>query len=205
MYYKVFNRYLTANQFKQEPNMPSNIVLNFAYDKNEILELFNNSEKSSLPNVVNSRIRAVLPSGIHESPIFSKYLTGLPFVARNDLSIDIFQIRKKMKPFVTTEVNGLLVFPISGSSLILNTYSYVTPYTNENGRPIIDLNISDEEVAAIEETLVDSVLIDQPVAIDGLTTFTIEPSSEPFPVVMMLKIDQSWDWATVYNFCRKLL
>jgi hypothetical protein len=185
--------------------MPSNIIVNVDYDKTELLELFNTSEKSDLPDIVNSRIKVDFPTGIHTLPIFSKLIDTFHFVARHDQSIELFQIRRKTNPYVSSGFNGFVVLPISGTPLILNTYSYVSPHTTVTGRPYLDLRMPAEEAAAIEETLIDSVPINQPVAIDGLTTFSFEAVEEPFPIVLLLRIDQSWDWTTAYNFCRKML
>lgn len=188
--------------------MPSNIVVNYDYDKTELLELFNNSEKTTLTNFSGaiSRNKAVLPNGIMSTPMFSKYIKAFNFLSTNDLTVEIFELREPMRPYITLRNNGWLIFPISGMQLILNTYSYVTPNRDENGRPLIDFkDMSDEEIGVIEETLVDSSPINQPIAVDGLTTFALRPTVEPFPILMTMKIDQSWDWATVYNYCKKML
>lgn len=183
--------------------MPANITFNFDYDKTELLNLFNNSEKQYLTKY--SRTSANLDMGIAESELFSRYFNEFPFISKFDLNIELLQITGNVRPHINPGNNGFLMFPVSGNPLIVNTYSYVTPYKHPNSdRPMIDaINMSEEGVAAIESTLVDSKAITQPIAINGLHTFSMRVSEEPYPIVLLLKIPMAVNWATVYNYLRQ--
>lgn len=183
--------------------MLSNININFEYDKTELLDLFNNSEKEYITKF--SRTKAILDENVNELALFSKYFDTFPFIPRYDLSIELGQITGNSPPHVNPGNNGLLIFPVSGNPLILNTYSYITPFKDTNtGRPIMDVaNMSPEELAAIETTIIETKEITQPIAIDGLTTFSLHTNSDPCPIILALKIPLIINWAIVYNFMKK--
>jgi hypothetical protein len=183
--------------------VPSNITINFEYDKTELLELFNNSEKEYFTPF--SRSKAILGANASESDIFTRYFDAFPFIPKYDDSIELVQITGNSPPHINPGNNGLLIFPVSGNPLILNTYSYVTPFKDINsGRPIMDLvNMSPEQVTEIESTLIETKEVNQPIAVNGLQTFSIHTNAEPCPIILVLKVPVVVNWSTVYNFMKK--
>ena len=182
--------------------MPSNIILNIDYDKTELLDLFNNSERLVLNNF--NRVVAILGDNFSKLPIFTRYLDMFNFIPKSDLSIELLQITGNSKPHINPGNNGLLIFPVSGTPLILNTYSYTTPHKDENGRLEMDSrSMSSDEISAIESTLIESVPIEHPIAVDGLTTLSFHVTTEPYPIVLVLKINKMVDWADVYSFIKR--
>lgn len=175
--------------------MTSHMDITFDYDKQELLDLFNNSTKKQATN--SSRILADLGDNVIDSMTIAPFFDKFSFIPRTNLSYELVHLVDKTKPHVSPGNAGLLIFPVSGS-LTLNTYSYVSPMKDSAGRPTMDfLNMSAEEIAEIEKTKIESVVIDSPMAIDGLTTFSLEPT-EPNTIVLILKIArrQSWDSVT---------
>lgn len=183
--------------------MPSNITINLDYDKTELLELFNNSEKLLLTSF--DRVKADLPEGACDLPIFAKYFEMFSqFVPKHDLSLELLQIAGNVRPHINPGNNGLIIFPISGTPLTLNTYSYATPYKDKGGRPIMDaINMSPEEVSEIEATLIESIAVTQPILVDGLTTLSFRVSEEPHPLVLILKVSTLVNWFAVHNFVKR--
>jgi hypothetical protein len=177
--------------------MPSHINFNLTLDIDEFLNVFNRSKKNVLNNF--DRIQANLPDDAHNIPMFKDLIDQFSFIPKNRSSIDLFQFVGNSRPHINAGNNGLLIFPLAGSFL-LNFYSYVTPTTDEDGRPTMDQkNMSPEELAAIESTKIESITVSSPIAIDGLTTLSLHNNGSN-AVVLVLKIDKYTSWETVTEF-----
>ncbi len=184
--------------------MPSHINVNYTYDASSILEVFNNAEKYSPPRVPTD-IMARLSPAPYNDPMFAPFFDTFPFIPKNDLSIDLLQVTANHRPHINPGNNGLLVFPLDGG-FILNTYSYQVTTFDSTGRPTMDFStMTPADYAEIESTLIDSVVITTPVAIDGLTTFSFHLDDNNPVTLLILKIDKNCNWETAYNFCKTLL
>jgi hypothetical protein len=176
--------------------MPSNITFSFDYDPSDFLKLFNDSEKSVLTDSIT---QANLGENVTESPLLESFFYRFPFISKNNSSAELIQFVGSTRPHINPGNNGLLVFPIRGS-LTLNTFSYVPPTKDENGRPTMDpKSLTEGEIAAIEATKVDSVTVSTPMAVDGLTTHSFSPA-EVDPIFLILKIDKTISWSHVEKF-----
>lgn len=184
--------------------MPSHININYTYDASSILEVFNNAEKHTPPNLPN-QLTANLGKAVYDNPLFAPFFDTFPFIPKNDFSIDLIQLTGNQRPHINPGNNGLLIFPL-GVGLILNTYSYQTTTVDDTGRPVMDHStMTPADYAEIESTLIESVLITTPVAIDGLTTFSFHLDDNNPVKLLILKIDKNCSWETAYNFCKTLL
>jgi hypothetical protein len=180
--------------------MPSYYKFDFDHDPNALLTLFNDFSKTTFNNF--NRIKADLPTGICESDLMKPFFDAFYFIPKYDLSIEILQLTGNTRPHINSGNNGLIIFPIQGT-ILLNNYSYVTPFTDENYRPVMDhLNMGEEEILAIESTKIESVVIDRPTLIDGLKTLSFHPNSSN-PIVLALKVNKIIEWYEVYNFTKK--
>lgn len=180
----------------------SHIDIKFDYQKQELLNLFNNSPKTQPTN--SSRIVADLGKNAIDSTLLAPFFNKFSFIPKNDLSYELIQLLEKTRPHINPGNAGLLIFPVNGL-LTLNTYSYVTPTKDSNGRLTMDfLNMSDEEITEIEKTKIESVGIASPTAVDGLTTFSLEPT-EPETIILVLKIDISSSWEQVVQKLQSVL
>lgn len=174
--------------------MASHVTINQEYPKQELADLFAASTKTEANN--SSRLIADLGENAFDSELLAPLFRRFTFVPKNDNSVELCQFVDNTRPHINPGNTGLVIFPVSGS-LTLNTYSYVTPTSDANGRPTMDfLNMSDVEIAEIEATKTESVVIDSPMAIDGLTTFSLHPT-QPDTVVLVLKIDMLRSWESV--------
>jgi hypothetical protein len=174
--------------------MSSYIKFNHTYATQELLDLFNNSDKtlssSSVRNIAN------LGKDCYNSQNLSPFFTAFPFIPKNDNSCELSQYLKEGTPRTNSGNNGLLIFPVSGS-LSLSIYSYVSDNKDSAGRPILEPeNISDSELTQIEQTKTETVEISSPIAVDGLSTYSLEPT-EPNTVVFIMKINKFQSWESV--------
>lgn len=181
--------------------MSYNIGFNFQYSKQQLLDLFNSSSKVESNN--STRILANLGSEPYSIPEVSLFFQAFPMIPRHENSCDFAQFIDNTRPHINNGNNGLLVFPVSGS-LTLNKYSYETPEVDSEGRPFMDfLNMSAEQIADIELTKTDSVVIDTPMAINGLTTHSLHPT-EPNTIVLILKIPKTESWESIVQLVQNM-
>jgi hypothetical protein len=186
--------------------MTSYIKFVHEYSKQDLLDLFNNSEKKppdisgkELPNYASTTL-AVLGEDSFNLEKLSPFFETFSFIPKNDDSLALSKFLNNTSPFINLRNNGFLIFPVSGS-LTLNNYNYI-PETESNGRPFIDiLNMSESEIEDIEATKTESVIIDSPIAIDGLTTYSLHVT-EPNTVTLVLKIPLSTSWESVLEFLK---
>jgi len=172
--------------------MTSKVNFSYNYSKQDLLTLFNNSTKTTSENSVRST--ANLGAQSFDLEELAPFFETFSFIEKHDNSCELSSFLKNGEPRINPENNGLLIFPVNGS-LTLNTYSYVTPSKDSTGRPVMNVDSMDSaEIALIEQTKTDSVVIDAPIAVDGLTTYSLHPTA-PNTIVFMLKIkrDQSWE------------
>lgn len=181
--------------------MSSYINFNYDYSKQELLDLFNSSEKQPSDN--STRIMAVLGEQSYDLEAISPFFNKFSFIHKDDQSLALCQWMDKTKPHINARNNGVLIFPVSGS-LKLNTYSYVTPNIDETGRPTIDfLNMTESEIEIIEATKIESVVVNSPIVINGLNTYSLEPN-EPNTVTFVLKINTANNWESVLEFLQTM-
>jgi hypothetical protein len=171
--------------------MSSHVNINYQYSAQDLLDAFNSATK--VPSNNSTRLIADLGEEAYSLELLAPFFEKFSFIPKNDNSLTLCQFVDKTRPHINPDNNGILVFPISGS-LSLNKYSYVTNETDENGRPVMDfLNLTEEEIAAIEATKSETFVIDAPIAIDGLSTYSLEPTA-PDTIVFVLKIHRSTSW-----------
>lgn len=176
--------------------MPSYVKFNHDYDQQQLLNLFNESQKFASNNSV--RNVANLGEDCQNSDILAPLFASFSFIPKNSNSCELSQFIKNGNPRTNPGNNGLLIFPVSGS-LSLNIYDYVSDNTDSEGRPVLDPeSMSESELAEIEQTKIETVQIDSPIAVDGLTTYSLSPS-EPNTIVLMLKIDIAKSWESTYT------
>jgi hypothetical protein len=181
--------------------MASHININYEYSKQELADLFAGLSKTQATN--STRLMADLGENSFDLESLSPFFTKFNFIPKNDLSVELAEFVNITKPHINPGNNGLLIFPVSGS-MTLNTYSYMTTTVDDNGRPTMDfLNMSEEEIDVIEGTKTGSVVIDTPIAVDGLTTFSLEPT-EVNTVVLVMKIDKNQSWESVVEILESM-
>jgi hypothetical protein len=177
------------------------IKFNHSYDQQELLNLFNNSQKNESKNSV--RNIANLGEDCQNSDILAPLFSTFSFIPKNSDSCELSQFIKKGNPRTNPGNNGLLIFPVSGS-LSLNIYDYVSEIRDSDGRPLLEPdNLSERQLAEIEQTKTETVQIDSPIAVDGLTTYSLNPT-EPNTVVFILKIPTSTPWNSVVEVIQSM-
>jgi hypothetical protein len=94
--------------------------------------------------------------------------------------------------------NGVIFFPISGS-LEVSFFSY-NPPVDETGRPMFSPmpderpKLTEEETQAMENSLIEKIIVDRPIAINGLKLYSYAPASLEPPLVFVLKIPMEVNW-----------
>jgi hypothetical protein len=179
--------------------MTSKVNFSYDYSKQDLLNLFNNSTKTTSDNSV--RIIADLGDKPYELQEIAPFFEAFSFMIKDDKACELSKFLKNGNPRINSENNGLLIFPVNGS-LTLNTYSYVTPSKDSTGRPVMN-ELYEAEIAAIETTKNNSVVISSPTAIDALTTYSLHPT-ESDTIVFMLKINSQQSWESVVEFLNNM-
>jgi hypothetical protein len=117
------------------------------------------------------------------------------------------EITKPVHMHCNPKNNGVIFFPISGS-LEVSFFSH-NPPLDENGRPTFSPipderpKLTDEEKQAIENTLIEKVILDKPMAINGLKLYSYQPVSLEPPLVFVLKIPLEVNWLDVITSISK--
>ena len=164
---------------------------NFTYDKQPLLNLYNESDKFNYPE----RIRANLPINTSE---FKPFLDKFQFVPHYDDCVEISELTQGTNPHINPGNNGLLIFPISGT-VSLKVYSYVPQKRYEKGRPFIDIkNLPESALNDIKASMTETINITEPIVVNGLMTHSLEPIDTP-AVILVLKMPVSVQWNDVID------
>ena len=169
--------------------MTSYANINLTYDKQALLDMFNSAEKTVLPR----RTKSILPSDFASTGILKSYLDKFTFIPQNVDSVEITQITKTTPPHITPNNSGYIIVPLSGS-LVLKTYTFkfADPLsTNAYAIKSTDV-LNTTMINDIEETLSDTISVQNPIAVDGSIVHSFVPSGDC--VVLYLKIPQSVSW-----------
>lgn len=157
----------------------------FEYDSRFFLEIF---EK----NLKDEAVRAFSKTqyDIHQESYIDKFYQKFKFIPRDRRSIEILEVRERVGPYISPGNNGTILFPLRGE-LEYNFYSYV-PETIENNRPILKPGTANKDV--VYPTLLETIKINKPTAINGLVTHMYRPLISP-AIIFVLKIPMivSWD------------
>jgi hypothetical protein len=181
--------------------MTSKVNFSYDYSKQDLLNLFNSSTKVPSDSY-SERSIANLGDQPYELEEIAPFFESFSFMLKDDKACELSKFLTKGAPHINAGNNGLLIFPVNGS-LTLNTYSYVTPSKDSTGRPVMNAEMDSAEIALIEQTKTDSVVISSPTAVNGLSTFSLEPTA-PDTIVFMLKINRQQSWESVVEFLNNM-
>lgn len=171
--------------------MPTHIKFNFDYTEQTLLDLYNNLEKTQVGN----RLKVELPAGVSNYEVFQPFFEQFPFIPKNDASLKISEILGESLPRILPSSTGMLVFPLNGP-LTLKTYEFKFAEPTSKWAYAIKTTdvLTTTMVADIASTLMETVLIDGPIAINGQHTHSIHPNSTgTIILVLQIPISVSWD------------
>jgi hypothetical protein len=173
--------------------MPTHIKFNFDYTEQTFLDFYNNLEKTP----VGKRLKAVLPEGVSNYEVFQPFFEQFPFITKNDASLEISEtlIIGENLPRILPSATGMLIFPLNGQ-LTLKTYEFKFADLTSTWAYAIKTTdvLTTTMVADIASTLMETVLIDGPIAINGQHTHSIHPDSAgTILLVLQIPISVSWD------------
>jgi len=168
-------------------------LLDIDYDKDQLLELFRLSKKDiSKKNFVEAT------GDLINNPEVSRLLELFPFITPVSLAVGLAQLRIDVRPYINDGNNGLIIFPVYGN-LDFKFYSYQAPIVN--GRPSLSPArnaVPLELLLDIEENQVlESFIVDKPVAINGLVPHSYHVTNNRNPVFLVFKIPLDVTWDTV--------
>jgi hypothetical protein len=162
--------------------------INFEYDKNILLDIFENNPKE----IVNSHFTKTKYL-INEDKILESFYKKFDFIPLDRDSVELFELTSAVNPHVNPRNNGLIFFPVQG--LIEYTfYNYIPELVN--GRPKLDPGTvldGTELHSKINSTLVDKKIVLKPMIINGLITHSYRPLVRPSKV-LVLKIPTHVNW-----------
>ncbi len=159
--------------------------LNCQYDKESLSNLFSSASKARIKSMYQ------VTDEIYNHPSIVALFEQCPFISHNHFNVELGIIDRYVPPYISPGNNGLVLFPISGT-LKLNFYSY--PGTRETLGPFIPKTT--KLLNEIESTLIETVLIDKPVAFNGLIPHSYGPVGVQV-LVAVLKIPLDVDWNNV--------
>lgn len=168
---------------------------NFDYSKQALLDFFDNLEKIQSPTG-KQRLKAVLPEGISNYEIFQPFFEQFPFVQKHDDSLDFSEIILDTLPQILPGANGVIIFPISGT-VSLKTYKFKFSDPTSTWTYAIKPRdvLTTTMINDIESTLIETVLIDSPIVVNGQSTHSYQIDGTP--KILSLKIPLSVSWDTV--------
>ena len=169
--------------------MSTHFKFNFAYDKQPFLDIFNNSEKSILGN----RRGAVLPEGISNYEILQPFFEQFPFIQKHDASIGIAELTSDSLPRLVPSAIGTIIFPLSGT-LSLKTYEFKFADPTSTWAYAIKTTdvLTTTMVSDIESTLIETVLIDSPIAVNGQRTHSVQTNGAIY-LILNIPLSVQWD------------
>jgi hypothetical protein len=163
----------------------------FDYDPNLFIEIFKSNGKE---NSMSPFLKTLYP--INEDDSIKPFYENFNFVPTDRRSLELMEILVPVGPYISPRNNGLIFFPVSGV-LEFNFYSY-TSNTFVNGRPILPPRSANNNYKNIEHTLVETIQVTGPVAINGLVTHKYTPLEFP-TLVFVLKIPMHIPWEDVVS------
>lgn len=172
--------------------MTSHLNVNLDYDKEALLAMFNAAEKTVLPRYT----KAELDPEVVSSGIIRSYLDHFPYIPHNIASIDLVIRTRDERPHITPANNGYIIFPVSGS-VLLKTYSY--NFADPTNNSVYAIKSTDELTPSmlldIEATLVDTIKVDSPIAVDGNTVHAVvSEDGTQGSIALYLKIPLGVTW-----------
>lgn len=168
--------------------------INFTYDAQALLDLYNSSNKVNLRDRINADISVETFSSPLINPFFEKY----SFVPRYQNCLELSSVISASNPHINPGNNALLIFPVAGS-VALNVYSFVPRRKTLEERPFIDVpNLTEDALAGIKSTLTETVEIKTPIIVNGLMTHSIAPVSDP-ALILVLKMPIGVYWNDVID------
>lgn len=170
--------------------MPTHFKFTFDYNKQSLLDIFNNSEKTP----VGKRLKAVLPAGASNYEVFQPFFEQFPFVVKHDNSLEIAEVLDESLPRILPGAAGLLIFPLTGA-LSLKTYAFKFSDPTSTWTYAIKTTdaLTTTMVSDIKSTLMETVLIDGPIAIKGQHTHSINPDGTSIVLVLNIPLSVNWD------------
>ena len=171
--------------------MPTHFKFTFDYNKQALLDLYNNLEKIQ----VGRRLKAVLPAGVSNDEVFQSFFEQFPFIPKDDKSLEISEVLDESLPRILPSAAGLLIFPLNGT-LTLKTYEFKFADPTSKWAYAIKTTqvLTTTMVADIEGTLMETILIDGPIAINGQHTHSVHPANTgTILLVLQIPISVSWD------------
>ena len=173
--------------------MPNYIKFNFEYDKQPLLDTFNNVAKSNVG--FKKANKAILDTGSAKSSVFDSFFQKCPFVPRNDLSLTLIEFTGDSIPRTDIDSNGHVIFPLGGDVSLKNYEFKFSDPTSTWAYAIKRTDVLTQTMLNdIESTLIETVAIDGPTAIDGQTTHSFQTAGA---IVLILKIPLSVSWDDV--------
>lgn len=178
---------------------------NLSYDKGALLDLYDQyihefpAEKS-----INSPFKSVSDNiDLGDNPEVAKIMDCLPIIPRKPFSYELTSIVKSVKTHTNPRNNGTIFFPVYGEVKV-NFYHWPAK-PDENGRPLLSpwpdqrSKLTEDEEKALNDSLFHSVILDKPLAINGLKVHSYEPTSLEPPIVLAVKIPLEVDWDDLIN------
>lgn len=130
--------------------------------------------------------------------LISKLFDAVPAIPKKAHATALCEITKPVYAHCNPKNNGTVFFPITGS-LEVSFFSY-NPPLDETGRPTFSPmpderpQLSDEEKEVMENSIIETVTLDRPMAINGLKLHSYQPTSLEPPLVFVLKIPMEVSW-----------
>ena len=167
--------------------------ISFEYDKNILLEIFENNPKE----VLNSHFIKTSYQ-INKDKILEPFYRKFDFIPLDRDSVELFELTSTVNPHVNPRNNGLIFFPLQGL-IEYKFYNYVPDTVN--GRPKLDpgtvLN-NTELYSIIDRTLIENKIILKPTIINGLITHSYRPLVSPSKA-LVFKIPSRISWDKLKN------
>lgn len=168
-------------------------VVEFEYNKETLLALFNDSPKG---NYHKHFVEVSLPNIAHHIEL-SNFFSVFDYITQTDRNVALQEITSEVAPYISPGNNGLIIFPILGA-LEVSFYNYI-PTTDHTGRPQLLPKESTDIISEITATRCKTIVIDKPTAINGLVVHSYKPLSTP-TIVFCLKIQPSLSWNELLTF-----
>lgn len=172
--------------------MSTHFKFNFDYNKQALLDIFDNLEKNLSPT--GKRLRAVLPAGISNYEILQPFFEQFPFVQKHDDSLDFSETISNTLPQVLAGATGIIVFPLNG---IISLKTYQFKFSDPRSTWSYAIKTTDvlttTMINDIESTLIETVLIDGPIAVNGQSTHSYQIDGTSKILALKIPLSVSWD------------
>jgi hypothetical protein len=154
----------------------------YQYDIEGLARLFSESRKIKIKSLFQVK------DDITFEPSVVRLFELFPKIPRNRFNFELGANKQYVRPYISPGNNGLVIFPIDGH-LTINFYSFSA--TRETLSPYKKL--TDAEYKIIEDTLIDTVVIDRPMAFNGLIPHSYG-SADRAVIIAILKIPLEVSW-----------